>query len=315
MAALAYPDMRILHGNANPDLAERIGKCLGMPLCKRELGQFTDGEISCKISENIRGLDVFIVQPTHPPAENLMELLIMLDACRRASAYRITAVLPYFGYARQDRKDQPRVPITAKLVANLITEAGANRVLTMDLHSAQIQGFFDIELDHLFAAPVLLEEIKKGGLHDLTVVAPDVGSVKMSRAFAKRLGSDLAIIDKRRPKPDATEVMNIIGEVEGRHVVVLDDIINTGSTLTRAAKAVMDAGALSVRAAASHAVFSGPALSRINESPLDEVLITNSIPFNRNGECAKVRSADVSELLSEGIKRIHLKESLSSLFV
>jgi ribose-phosphate pyrophosphokinase len=315
MGDLPFPEMRLLAGSANPPLAERIAAYLGMPLAERELRRFTDGEIFFKVKENVRGLDVFIIQPTHPPADNLMELLIMLDACRRASAQRITAVIPYYGYARQDRKDQPRVPITAKLVANLITHAGANRVLTMDLHSAQIQGFFDIELDHLFAAPVLLEEMRRHPLKDLTVVAPDMGSVKMGRAFAKRLGADLAIVDKRRPRPDAAEVMNIIGQVQDRDVVILDDIVNTASTLTEAARSVREAGARSVRAACSHAVLSGPSLERINESDLTEVLITNSIPYDHGDACPKIRTVDVSGLLGEGIRRIHVKDSLSSLFV
>ena len=310
--------MKIFAGRANRPLAERLAQYLGIELGDVEIRQFRDGEIFVQFNENVRGVDVFIVQPTFPPAENLLELLIMIDAAARASASRITAVMPYYGYARQDRKDQPRVAITAKLVANLITVAGANRVLAMDLHAGQIQGFFDIPFDHLFAMPVLIEELRSLGLHgnDTVVVSPDAGGVERARAFSKRLDASLAIIDKRRPAPNVSEVMNIVGDVKGKKAVIVDDIIDTAGTLTHAAEAIIKAGAASVSACATHPVFSGKAVQRINDSSLQHVVVTNTIPLSEAGQnCSKVRVKSVGRLLGEAIKRIHHGDSISSLFV
>ncbi len=305
----------LISGTANPDLSEKIARYLNTSLCDVEIGRFSDGEIRVNINENIRGKDVFIIQPTNPPAENLLELLIMVDACYRASASRITAVIPYYGYARQDRKDQPRVPITAKLVANLIEVAGVNRVLALELHAAQIQGFFDVQVDNLFAAPVLLEYIEGKNFTDLTVVSPDVGGIKMGRAFAKRLEANLAIVDKRRTTADSSELMNIIGEVAGSDIIILDDIISTAGTVTQAAKALKEAGAGRIIVMATHPVFSGPALERLEKSCIEEVVVTNSIPFNGLEKCGKVKVLDVSSLLGEAIRRIHTEESISMLFI
>jgi ribose-phosphate pyrophosphokinase len=307
--------IKLISGTANEDLARRIASYLKVDLCKILISRFKDGEISVRIDENIRGKDVFIMQPTLPPADNLMELLILIDACYRASADRITAVIPYYGYARQDRKDQPRVPISAKLVANLITVAGAHRVLALELHAAQIQGFFDIQVDNLFAAPVLLEYIMGKKFKNLTVVSPDVGGIKMGRAFAKRMGANLAIADKRRTAADASELMNIIGEVEGSDIVILDDIISTGGTITQAATALKEAGAGKILAAATHPVFAGSALAALESSPIEEVIVTNSVPFDDTGACSKLKVLDVSPLLGEAIRRIHTNESISNLFV
>ncbi|HEX6791626.1 MAG TPA: ribose-phosphate pyrophosphokinase [Candidatus Krumholzibacteria bacterium] len=307
--------LKLMTGNSNRVLAERVAEQLGVPLCDVTLDRFADGEIQCKINENVRGVDVFIIQSTQPPAENLFELLILLDACFLASAERITVVTPYYGYARQDRKDQPRVPITAKLVAKLLEVAGTNRILTLDLHSTQIQGFFDIQADNLFAAPVLLDYIKTLELRNLMIVSPDVGSTKIGRAFAKRLDCDLAIVDKRRSEKDQIDVMNVIGDVRGRDVIILDDMITTGGTLVKAARAVQEKGANSVTACATHAVFAGDALRLIMDSPIREVVVTNSLPFDRFGECPKVKVLDVSSLIAEAIKRIHYNESVSTLFV
>jgi ribose-phosphate pyrophosphokinase len=306
--------LKLIAGNSNPELAALIAKYLGVQLCEIELDRFGDGEIRAKINENIRGVDVFIIQSTHPPAENLMEMLILTDTCFRASAERITCVIPYFGYARQDRKDQPRVPITAKLVSKLIEVSGANRVLTMDLHTTQIQGFFDVQADNLFASPMLLDYIRSKKLGKLTIVSPDVGSIKMGRAFAKRLNADLAIVDKRRSDIDKTQVMNVIGDVEGRDVVILDDMISSASTMVEAAVEIASRGAASIRACATHPVFSGDACSRIMESPIEEVVVTNSIPFDCD-RCSKVRILDVSKILGEAMKRIHSNASVSTLFI
>ena len=307
--------LKLMTGNSNLALAEKVGEQLGVPLCDVTLGRFADGEIECKINENVRGVDIFIIQSTQPPAENLFELLILLDACFLASAERITVVTPYYGYARQDRKDQPRVPITAKLVAKLLEVAGTNRILTMDLHSTQIQGFFDIQADNLFAAPVILDYIKHMDHRNLMIVSPDIGSTKVGRAFAKRLDVDLAIVDKRRSEKDNVEVMNVIGDVRGRDVIILDDMITTGGTLVKAARAVQEKGANSVVACATHAVFAGDACKLIMESPIREVVVTNTVPFDRFGECPKVKMLDVSGLIAEAIKRIHYNESVSTLFV
>ncbi|MBU2502772.1 MAG: ribose-phosphate pyrophosphokinase [bacterium] len=309
-------ELVIISGNAHREMGERIAAHLDVDLLEVDIDRFSDGEIQIKIRENIRGTDVFIIQPTMPPAENIMELLLMIDAVRRASCRRVTAVIPYFGYARQDRKDQPRVPIAAKLMAELITTAGAQRVLTIDLHAPQIQGFFDIPLDHLYSAPVLLKHFADWPRENLAVVAPDVGSIKMARSFAKRLDASLAIIDKRRPRPNEAVVMNFIGNVEGRDVIIFDDMIDTAGTLTDAARVcVENHGALSVTACCTHPLFSGRALERINEAPIKEVAVSNTIPFSRFDECPKVKVLDMSALLADAIQRIHLEKTVSALFL
>ncbi len=311
--------LSIFTGNANRALADEICKFVEIPLGRADVTHFSDGEIYVEIGENVRGVNCFVVQPTcSPPNQSLMELLIMIDALKRASAGSIVAIMPYFGYARQDRKAKPRTPITSKLVANLITAAGADRALAMDLHAGQIQGFFDIPFDHLFAMPVLIEELRVLGFggDQTVVVSPDAGGVERARAFSKRLGASLAIIDKRRPAPNVSEVMNIVGDVKGKKAVIVDDIIDTAGTLTHAAVAIMNAGAASVSACASHAVFSGKAVPRIAESPLQNVVVTNTIPLSEAGEqCSKVRVKSVGRLLGEAIKRIHHGDSISSLFV
>ena len=311
--------LSIFTGNANRALADEICKFVEIPLGRADVTHFSDGEIYVEIGENVRGVNCFVVQPTcSPPNEALMELLITIDALKRASAGSIVAIIPYFGYARQDRKAKPRTPITAKLVANLITAAGADRALAMDLHAGQIQGFFDIPFDHLFAMPVLIEELRTLGFggESTVIVSPDAGGVERARAFSKRLGASLAIIDKRRPAPNVSEVMNIVGDVKGKKAVIVDDIIDTAGTLTHAATAIINAGAASVSACASHAVFSGKAVSRITESPLSHVVVTNTIPLSDAGkECEKVRVKSVGRLLGEAIKRIHHGDSISSLFV
>lgn len=311
-------NVRIFTGNANRSLAEAICRHLGLPLGRASVKTFSDGEISADIEESVRGWDVFLVQPTCPPVNrNLMELLVMMDALKRASANSISAVVPYYGYARQDRKVNPRVPITAKLVADLITTAGADRVLTVDLHAGQIQGFFDIPVDNLFATPVLLEEIRRRFRGDhLVVVSPDAGGVERARAFAKRLQAGLAIIDKRREKANVSEVMHIIGEVDGYDAILLDDMVDTAGTLTHAARALKEKGARRVYAACTHPVLSGPAVERIVGSPLEELITTDSIPL---GEAAlnsgKIRALTVAPLLAEAIRRITECGSVSSLFV
>ena len=307
--------LRLFSGSANRPLAEAICEYLGTELGDATVSQFADGETSVKINENIRGSDIFIFQPTFAPANNLMELLVMIDAARRASAGRVTAVIPYFGYQRQDRKDQPRVPITAKLVANLITTAGADRVMTMDLHSAQIQGFFDIPFDHLYAAPVLVDHYIHLDIGNLVVVAPDIGSVKMARAYAKRLGVGLAIVDKRRPRPDAVEMMNVIGEVEGKNVVIFDDVVSTGATLVEAAEALKRAGAQDIYAGCTHGILCGDAVERIRRSSVRELIVTDSIPHDPLKLAPKIKMLSVAGLLGEAIRRIHDEESLSSLFI
>ena len=306
---------RIFAGNASRQLAQAICDQLQVPLGDAEVGRFEDGEVSVRFNENIRGSDVFIVQATGAPADNLMELLVMLDAAKRASARRVTAVLPYFGYARQDRKDQPRAPISAKLVANLITVAGADRVLCMDLHSAQIQGFFDIPFDHLYAAPVLIDYFAQKSLPDLVVMAPDVGGVKMARAYAKRLGADLALADKRRPKPDAVEIMNIIGDVKGKNAVLFDDVVTTGSTLCQAAEAIRSAGAREIYAGVTHGVMSPSARERIARSPIKELVVTDTVQHEQGTLPPCVTQLSVAGLLGEAVQRIHEERSLSSLFV
>jgi ribose-phosphate pyrophosphokinase len=308
-------ELAIVTGNANPPLAQELARVLGVRVTESLVGRFSEGEIRVKVNENVRGKDVFVVQPTCPPTnDNLMELLIMIDALKRASARRITAVMPYYGYGRQDRKDQPRVPITAKLVANLITTAGANRVLTMDLHAGQIQGFFDIPLDHLYAVTVFEEYVRRKRLRNLVVVSPDVGGIKMARGYAKRLQAGLAIVDKRRDSPDATEVMHILGEVKGRACLLVDDLIATGSSLMEAADAVKRAGATEIYACVTHPVLSGPARERIDRSVLKELVVTNTIPIPPAKRHPKIRVLSVAPLLSEAIRRIHYEQSISSLF-
>ncbi len=307
---------KIFTGNSNRQLAEKICNYLKLPLGKVKVGRFSDGEVSVKIEENVRGTDVFVVQSISSPVnENLMELLVMIDAARRASAERITAVLPYYGYARQDWKDQPRVPITAKLVANLITAAGANRVLTMDLHTPQIQGFFDIPLDHLFAAPVLIKYFRGLNLSNLVVVAPDVGSIKAARAFAKRLHASLAVVDKRRNSPESVEMMNVIGEIKGKNVVIVDDLIATGGTLCEAATTLKENGARNIYASITHGVLSGKATQNIAVSAIKALIITNTIPLREEKKFKKIKVLSVASLLGEAIKCIHLEKSVSSLFI
>lgn len=308
--------LALLTGNAHAELAKDISKYLKVKLFDALVTKFSEGEIRVKINENVRGKDVFVIQPTCPPTnDNLMELLIMIDALKRASASRITAVIPFFGYARQDRKDQPRVPITAKLVANLLTVAGANRILTMDLHAGQIQGFFDIPVDHLFAIGVFIDYFEKMEIKDLVIVSPDVGSIKMARAYAKRLSAGLAIIDKRRDSPEKTEVMHIMGEVKGKNAIITDDLIATGSSLIEAVGALKKAGAKSIRAAVTHGVLSGPAVARIEKcEDLSEVAITDSIPLIENKKGTRIKVLSVADLLGEAIKRIHNEESVSCLF-
>jgi len=309
--------MLVFSGRANPALTEAICGYLQIEMGHLRLGSFSDGEIFCQIQDNVRGADVFIVQPTGQPAnESLMELLIILDAFRRASPARVCVVMPYMGYARQDRKDAPRVPITAKLVANLITSAGAGRVLTIDLHAAQIQGFFDIPVDHLYAAPILIEAIRRKNLDRLVLVSPDAGGVERARAFAKRLGSDLAIMDKRRPEANKAEIMNVIGEVDGRDCVIVDDIIDTAGTLVGSAKALTERGARSVYAAGVHPVLSGPAVDRINSSTLEKVMVTDTLTLNEQAASSpKIEQLSLAVLLGEAIRRIHEGASVSSLFV
>ena len=308
--------LAIFTGSANPKLAEGICKSLGLSLGDVLVTRFSEGETRIKINENVRGKDVFLIQPTLPPPnENLMELLIMLDAFRRASAKRITAVIPYFGYARQDRKDQPRVPITAKLVANLLTTAGADRIITMDLHAGQIQGFFDIPMDHLFAVSVFIEYFSQCNLGNKVVVSPDVGGIKMARAYAKRLNAGLAIIDKRRISPEKTEAVHILGEVKGMNAIIIDDLIATGSSLIEAVEALKKAGAGQIRAAITHGVLSGQAIELIdNCRNLSELMITDSIPLPNEKAIKKIKVLSIAGLLGETIKRIHREESVSSLF-
>jgi len=304
-------------GNANPVLAQEIATNLGAELGKAKVGRFSDGEVDIEIQQNVRARDVFVVQPTCAPTnENLMELLVMVDALKRASARRITAVIPYFGYARQDRRPRStRVPISAKVVANLLETVGVERVLTMDLHADQIQGFFDIPVDNIYASPVLLTDLKAKAYSDLVVVSPDVGGVVRARALAKQLGCDLAIIDKRRPKANVSEVMHVIGDIDGRNCVIMDDMIDTAGTLVKAAEVLKDRGAKSVYAYCTHPVFSGPAVERIQNSALDEVVITNTIPLSDAGKgCKKIRPLSVAFLFAESIRRISDGESVTSLF-
>jgi ribose-phosphate pyrophosphokinase len=307
-------EFKIFSGSSNRPLAERIAENLGKQVSQCILRRFSDGEIFFQINENIRGMDVFIIQSTNPPAENLMELLIMIDACRRASARRITAVIPYYGYARQDRKDQPRVAITAKLVANMITTAGVDRVVLMDLHASQIQGFFDCPSDHLYASKVFNEYVRNLNLTPGVAVSPDVGSIKLVRAFAKELDFTIAVVDKRRPDINKAEVMNIIGEVEGRNIIIRDDLVDTAGTLTEAALAIRKQGALRIVAACTHAVLSGKAIERLENSPIEKLIVSDSIHFPPERLSPKIEVLSVSHVFAEAILRIHEEKSLSSLF-
>ncbi|MCB0220338.1 MAG: ribose-phosphate pyrophosphokinase [Chrysiogenetes bacterium] len=309
--------LKIFSGNANQALAHSICKYLGIPLGRTNIKRFSDGEIFVEIDENVRGMDVFIVQPTCPPvSDTLVELLIMMDAFKRASAETITVVIPYYGYARQDRKVQPRTPISSKLVADLLQTAGATRAVCMDLHAGQIQGFFDIPVDNLFATPVIIQYLQSQELDNLTVVSPDAGGAERARAFGKRLNAPFAMIDKRRPKANVAEVMHVIGDVDGRDCVIVDDMIDTAGTLTQAALALVEKGARSVRACATHGILSGPAIERINESKLTEVIVTDTIPHGEKTEtCPKLKVLSTAELLGEAIRRIYYGESVSSLFV
>lgn len=308
--------VQLFTGNSNRMLAKEIADFLGIPVGEAAVSNFSDGEINVQINENVRGSDVFVVQSTCTPVNNnLMELLLMIDALKRASAARITAVMPYYGYARQDRKAAPRVPISARLVADLLEAVGVHRVLTIDLHAGQIQGFFNIPVDHLYASPVLVDYVKKEYLNDLVIVSPDAGGAERARAFAKRLDASLAIIDKRREKANVSEVMNVIGDVRGKNALLFDDMIDTAGTITHAATALKENGAKKVIAACAHAVLSGPALDRINGSALEEVIVTNTIPMNEKQEkCSKLKVLTVAALLGEAIKRIHEETSVSSLF-
>lgn len=312
-----FPEMKLFGGTSNPILTQEVCDYLGTEPGKITAKTFSDGEIQVEIGENVRGRDVFILQSTCPPVnDNLMQLLIIMDALRRASAKRITAVIPYYGYARQDRKVKPRVPISAKLVADLITIAGANRVVSMDLHAGQIQGYFNIPVDNIFAAPILLKYMNSHFQDNLVVVSPDAGGVERARAFAKRLDASLAIIDKRRDAPNISEAMNIIGDVEGKTAVILDDMVDTAGTLTQAAIALTTRGAKRIYACCTHPVLSGPAIDRIEDSPIDRLVVTNTIPLNAKAkQCSKIEVLSVAELLGETIKRIYNSHSVSTLFV
>jgi len=307
----------IFSGNANKPLAKKVCASLGFDLGKAEISRFPDGEIDLKITEDVRGADVYVIQPTCPPVnENLMELLLLIDCLRRASSERITAVVPYFGYARQDRKAEGRVPISAKLVANLISAAGATRALSVDLHAPQIQGFFDIPTDHLYAAPVLIEHFRRLELKDVTVVSPDVGGIKMARAYAKRLNAGLAICDKRRSGPTETEVMHVIGDVQKRNVILVDDMISTGTSISEAARACRSHGAKEIFICATHAVLAGSAVEKLAKAPVKEVVVTDTIPLDgKEKQVENLRVLSIANLLGEAIRRIHHSESVSSLFV
>jgi ribose-phosphate pyrophosphokinase len=309
-------ELKLFSGNANRGLAEEIADALSLALGRAEVARFSDGEVLVQIEENVRGTDVFVIQPTCPPVnDNLMELLVMLDAFKRASAQRITAVLPYYGYGRQDRKVRSRAPISAKLVADLVTVAGAHRVLAIDLHAGQIQGFFDIPVDHLFAAPVIIDHVEKLDLESLVVVAPDAGGVERARAIAKRLEAGLAIVDKRRDSPNVSVFMHLIGEVKDRDCLIIDDMIDTAGTLVQAADALRREGARRILACGVHPVLSGPALARIASAPLEQVIVTNSIPLGPEKLSPKITVLSVAPLLAQAIRRIHDEESVSTLFI
>ena len=319
--SVGFGELKVFSGSAHPELAREIAAFLGVSLGQARLKRFPDTEVSFQIDENIRGTDIFVVQPTCANGsasvdQHIMELMIMIDAFRRSSAARITAVIPYYGYARQDRKDKPRVPISAKLVANVLSAAGANRVLTMDLHKAQIQGFFDIPVDHLFAAPVIIDYLSRMEQSNLTMVAPDAGGAERARAYAKRLNAELAVIDKRRTDDGTAEVMNVVGEVSGRTCILQDDIIDTAGTITKAAAALKANGAEKIFACAVHGVLSGPSIDRIEKSPIDKMIVTNTIPLTGDkAKCEKIKVLSVARLLGQAIKSIHEETSVSSLFV
>ncbi|HEX2462476.1 MAG TPA: ribose-phosphate pyrophosphokinase [Vicinamibacterales bacterium] len=317
LTSTGFSDLKVFSGSAHQTLTKEIAEFLGIQVGQARLRRFPDSEVSFQIDENIRGADVFIIQPTCAPVDShIMELLVMIDAFKRSSAARITAVIPYYGYARQDRKDKPRVPISAKLVANLLSAAGTNRVLTMDLHKAQIQGFFDIPVDHLFAAPVIIEYLGRIESPRLTIVSPDAGGAERARAYAKRLNAELAVIDKRRTDDGTTEVMNVIGDVEGRTCILQDDIIDTAGTIQKAANALSAAGAERILACAVHPVLSGPAIDRIQNAPLDQMIVTNTIPLRGEAQqCRKIVVLSVARLLGQAIRSIHEETSVSSLFV
>lgn len=312
--SLKSSKMLLMSGQANQPLAQEIATCLEQPLCQVTLRRFADGELFVKIDENVRGQDVFIVQPTSPPAENIIELLLLIDAAKRASAARVTAVIPYFGYGRQDRKDQPRVAISAKLMANVITTAGADRVLGIDFHQHQLQGFFDIPVDHLYAAPVLVQHFRQKKLAQLVVIAPDVGGAKMARGFAKRLNASLAIIDKRRPSANIAEVVNVVGEVEGRDCLITDDMIDTAGTMAEAVHALKRLGAKDIYCCATHAVLSGPAIERLSSSPVSEVAVTNTIDLPQERRFDRLKVLSIAPLLAQAIRFTHSDQSVSSLF-
>jgi ribose-phosphate pyrophosphokinase len=316
MDGLSVPShgIKLLVGSGNPALSEEIARSLGVGPARATISRFADGEIFVRIDENVRGNDVFILQPTNPPAENIIELLLLIDAAKRASAARITVVMPYYGYSRQDRKDQPRVAIGAKLLANMIVTAGANRVLGLDFHQHQLQGFFDIPVDHLYAAPVFVSHYRKKSLHDLVVVAPDVGSAKMARGFAKRLNGSLAIIDKRWPRPNQSEVVNVVGEVEGRDCLLTDDMIDTAGTISEASRALKGLGAKDIYVCATHALLSGPAVERLSEAPITEVTVTDTVRIPEEKRFPQLHVLSVGDLLSKAIRYIHSEQSVSSLF-
>jgi ribose-phosphate pyrophosphokinase len=316
MDGLSVPShgFKLICGRGNQGLSDEISRNLDVEPAKLTVTRFADGEIFVRIDENVRGNDVFIIQPTNPPADNIMELLLLIDAARRASAARITCVMPYYGYSRQDRKDQPRVAIGAKLLANMIVTAGADRVLGLDFHQHQLQGFFDVPVDHLYAAPVFVSHYRKKHLHDLVVVAPDVGSAKMARGFAKRLNGSLAIIDKRRPRPNESEVVNVVGEVEGRDCLLADDMIDTAGTVAEAACALKDLGARDIYVCATHALLSGPAVERLSSAPIKEVTVTDTVAIPKEKHFAALHVLSVGELLSKAIRYIHSEQSVSSLF-
>lgn len=306
------PQLKIFAGRANRPLAEKISHYLGEPLGRLDIQNFSDGEIWVKFIDNVRGADVFLIQSTPPPADNLLELLISIDAAKRASARKVTAIIPYFGYARQDRKDQPRVAITAKLIANLLTKSGADRVVAMDLHAPQIQGFFDIPVDHLYSSIVFIDHIRKMNIPDLTVVSPDVGGIKMARAYAKRLDAELVLIDKRRPAPNVVEVMNIVGDVKNRNVLIVDDLIDTAGTFTNAVSALKNAGAKQIYGAATHPLLSGKAYERLKNSEVDKLFVCDTIPLKQ--ESSKIEVMSVAQIFSEAIERCFHNKSISTLF-
>jgi ribose-phosphate pyrophosphokinase len=312
--SLSHSQMLLMSGSANRPLAEEVASHLGQPLCQLTLKRFADGEIFVKIDENVRGRDVFIIQPTNPPAENMLELLLLIDAARRASAARVTAVIPYFGYARQDRKDQPRVAISAKLMANMITRAGADRVLAMDFHQHQLQGFFDLPVDHLYAAPVFTSHYRQKALKNLVVVAADVGGAKMARGFANRLDASLAIIDKRRPSANIAEVVNVVGNVEGRDCLIPDDMIDTGGTMSEAIHALKRLGARDIYCCGTHALLSGPAIDRLSAAPVKEVAVSNTIPLPEERTFDQLKVLSIAGLLAKAIGYTHSDQSVSSLF-